>query len=156
MLLWQLAAPTLFALFLVLIAIRADVATNDSFSRFWSTVLADRNEIVVVVDPASDGVSISPAMAEIALPLSIIASSFQVPLHIAAAGRQPFGPRACVVRLSMISRPSSETSSWNVVGATLSYASKGDRVLWLFAPNTETLTSAVQSLADRSVFPEIH
>jgi hypothetical protein len=156
MLLWQLAAPTLFALFLVLIAIRADVEANDSFSRFWSTALAGRSEIMVEVDSASDGVSISPAMAEVALPLSIIASSFRLPVHIAAAGRQPSDPRACVVRLSTTSRPSSETNSWNVAGATLFYASNGDRVLWLFARDTETLTRAVQNLADRSVFPEIH
>ena len=156
MLLWQLAAPTLFALFLVLMAIRADVEANDSFSRFWSTALAGRSEIMVEVDPASDGVSISPAMAEIALPLSMIASPFRIPIHIAAAGRQPSDPRACVVRLSMISRPSSETNSWNVAGATLFYVSNGNRVLWLFARDAETLTRAAQSLADRSVFPEIH
>jgi len=70
MLVWQSAAPTLFALFLALLAIRADVEANDSFSRLWSSALAYRSEIVVAVDPASDAYPMSPAMAEIALPLS--------------------------------------------------------------------------------------
>jgi hypothetical protein len=160
MLLWQLAAPTLFALFLVLIAIRADVESNDSFSRFWSRVLANRSEIVVEVDPASDGVSISPAMAEAALPLSFIASSFQVPIHIVAAGSQSAGPHAAgpqasVLRLSTAEKPASAVSAWNVGGATLFYDPKGKYAFWLFGANPETLALAVRSLADRSVFPEI-
>jgi len=155
MLLWQLAAPTLFALFLVLIAIRADVESNDSFSRFWSRVLANRSEIVVEVDPAPDGVSISPAMAEAALPLSFIASSFQVPIHVAAAGSHSAGPHASVLRLSMADKPSSAVSAWNVGGATLFYDPKSKYAFWLFGANPETLALAVRSLADRSVFPEI-
>jgi hypothetical protein len=154
MLLWQLAAPTIIALFLALIAIRVDVDTSDSFSRFWSKVLANRSQIVVVVDPAPDGVSISPAMAEAALPLSMIASSFQVPIHFAIA-RQPLNPRVCVIRLSTRARPPSQASSWNVAGATVFYDSRGDQVLWLFGRDPETLTRAVQSISDRSGFPEI-
>ena len=154
MLLWQLATPTIIALFLALIAIRVDVDTSDSFSRFWSKVLANRSQIVVEVDPAPDGVSISPAMAEAALPLSMIASSFQVPIHFATA-RQPLDPRVCVIRLSTTARPPSQASSWNVAGATVFHASKGDQVLWLFGLDPETLTRAVQSISDRSGFPEI-
>ena len=155
MLFWQLAAPTFIALFVALIAIRADVETSDSFSRFWSKVLANRSEIVVEVDTASDGVSVSPAMAEAAMPLSMIASSFQVPIHIAGVARQPFDPRVCVVRLSTTARPSSRTSSSNVARATLFYAPEGNYVLWLFGENPEILTRAVQSLSNRSGFPEI-
>lgn len=153
--LWQLAAPTVFALFLALVAIRADVDTSDSFSRFWSRVLANRSQIVVEVDPAPDGVSISPAMAEAALSLSTIGSSFQVPIHIAAAG-QPVDPRVCVVRLSTTTRPPFPASSWNLAGGTLFYGSKGNQGLWLYARDSETLTRAVQSLSDRTGFPEIH
>jgi len=154
MLLWQLATPTIIALFLALIAIRVDVDTSDSFSRFWSKVLANRSQIVVEVDPAPDGVSISPAMAEAALPLSMIASSFQVPIHFATA-RQPLDPRVCVIRLSTTARPPSQASSWNVAGATVFHTSNGDQVLWLFGRDPETLTRAVQSISDRSGFPEI-
>jgi hypothetical protein len=152
---WQLAAPTVFALFLAVIAIRADVDASDSFSRFWSRVLANRSQLVVEVDPAPDGVSISPAMAEAALSFSNIASSFQVPIHIVAA-RQLADPRAGVIRLSTTTRPPFPASSWSVAGATLFYASKGNPVLWLFARDSETLTRAVQSLSDRTGFPEIH
>ena len=85
----------------------------------------------------------------------MIASSFQVPIHIAGVAGQPFDPRDCVVRLSTTARPSSRTSSSNVARATLFYAPEGNYVLWLFGENPEILTRAVQSLANRSGFPEI-
>ena len=57
MLLWQLAAPTLIAIFLALIAVRGRVASNDAYMAFWSRLLTNRSAIVVELDPAADGVS---------------------------------------------------------------------------------------------------
>jgi hypothetical protein len=48
--LWQLALPSLFAVFLALIAIRGEVESNDSFSRFWDRALAGRTQITIAVD----------------------------------------------------------------------------------------------------------
>jgi len=47
---WQLAAPSLLAIFLALIAVRGDMESNDSFSRFWNRALAGRTEIAILVD----------------------------------------------------------------------------------------------------------
>src|SRR5580658_5876168 len=63
MLLWQLAAPTIFAAFLALMAIRGGVESSDAFARFWNQAMAGRTEIAIAVD-SGEGASISPAMAD--------------------------------------------------------------------------------------------
>ncbi len=152
MLLWQLAAPSLFAVFLVLIAIRGDVESNDSFSRFWNQALAGRTEIAIVVD-ADGPSSISSAMADAAMPLESLAGVFQVPVHIVAADRQGLASRSCAIRMSMRQRPSARPLLY-VNGASV-FREEDGVALWLWADTAEKLRSAAQTLASRAGFPEI-
>jgi hypothetical protein len=95
----QLAPPTLFAAFLALMAIRRGVESSDAFSRFWNQAMAERTEIAIEVD-AGVGESISPAMADAAIPLEALANTLQMPVHIilprslrrAASSRCPHAP----------------------------------------------------------------
>jgi hypothetical protein len=149
---WQLAAPCLFAVFLALIAIRGEVESNDSFSRFWNRALAGRTEITIAVD--SDGASsISPAMADAAMPFESLASVFELPVHIVAAGRQAPASPSCVIRMSIRQKPS-ERALLHLNGADVLRNEDG-ATLWLWAETAEKLRSAAQTLASRSGFPEV-
>jgi hypothetical protein len=153
MLLWQLAAPTLVALFLALGVIRARVESNDSFTAFWSKLLAHRSSILVELDPAADGTSVSPEMAEAAMWFSTVATSFQLPIRM-SAGRERSSPSVCVIRLSTIERPPSGVHTLRIGAATLASASGAD--LLLVSDNPSELRRAVQSLSSREAFPAIH
>jgi hypothetical protein len=149
---WQLAAPSLLAIFLALIALRGDVESNDSFSRFWNQVIAGRAEIVIAVD--GDGPSsISPALADAAMPFESLASVFQVPVHIVAAAPLAPASRSCVIRMSMRQEPS-EPILLRLNGAILFRGYDGV-ALWLWADSAERLRSAALTLASRSGFPEL-
>jgi hypothetical protein len=159
----QLSAPTIVALFAALIAIRiqADMGAgaDDAFTRFWSGRLMDRNQILVQLDAAADGVSISPAMAEAAMPISRVASSFQLPFHISAAHGKTVGSSACVIRLSTREHPppgTPEGRSERVGDALLFYIPGSRSDLWVTGETVGSLARAVQTLATREGFPEIH
>jgi hypothetical protein len=95
----QLSAPTIVALL-------AD--TSGRFQRFWSDMLTDRNQILVQLDAAPDGVSISDSMAEAAMPISAVAASFHLPFHMSAAHMsqgQTAGSSAFIIRLSTSEYP---------------------------------------------------
>jgi hypothetical protein len=149
--LWQLAAPCLFAVFLALIAIRGDVESSDSFSRFWNHALAGRTAISIVVD-AEGASGISPALADAAMPFEALAAVFQTPVHIVAAGRSP-APGSCVIRMSLGQKPA-EIPLLRINGAAVFRGQVG-AALWLWADGAEKLRSAAQTLASRSEFPEI-
>ncbi|HTB16204.1 MAG TPA: hypothetical protein VK752_31770 [Bryobacteraceae bacterium] len=157
----QLSAPTIAALFVALIAIRiqADMGAGaDAFTRFWSGLLMDRTQILVQLDAAADGVSISPAMAEAAMPISRVASSFQLPFHISAAHGQAVGSAACVIRLSTREHPplgAHEGRTERVGDALLVYTGGGRTELWVTGETVGSLARAVQTLATRDGFPEI-
>jgi hypothetical protein len=163
----QLSAPTIAALFLALIAIRIQsdlgAGADDAFSRFWAGLLMDRSQILVQLDPAPDGVSISPAMAEAAMPISRIAASFHLPFHISAAHGHAVGSSACVIRLSASKHPPPgmpEGRSERVGDALLFYIPSsripGSRPeLWVTGETVGSLARAVQTLATRDGFPEI-
>jgi len=152
MLLWQLAAPTLIAVFLALIAIRGGVESNDAFSRFWNHAISGRTEIVVAVD-SDAGAAISPLMADAALPFEALAGALQTPVHImAVGGKQPAG--SCVIRLSLTERPSGH-ETFRVGAADLFRGNPGEPAMWLWAKNAEALRSAAQILTSRSAFPDI-
>jgi len=153
MLLWQLAAPTLFAAFLVLMAIRGGVESSDAFSRFWNHAMAGRTEIAIEVD-AGAGESISPAMADAAMPLEGLANALQAPVHIIAAGLQTPPAKYCVIRLSLKQKPSAR-AEFLLNGASVFRGRGGDPAIWLWAENTEALRSAAMSLSSRSGFPEM-
>jgi hypothetical protein len=148
----QLAAPSLFAVFLALIAIRGDVEANDSFSRFWNRALAGRTDIAVSVD-ADGPSSISPAMADAAMPFQSLAGVFQLPVHIVTADGRPTAARSCVIRMSTRQRPSAKALLF-LNGAVLFRGDDGV-ALWLWADSAEKLRSAAQTLASRSEFPEV-
>jgi len=153
----QLSAPTIVALFLALIAIRIQADAADGFQRFWSGLLTDRSQILVQLDAAPDGVSISPAMAEAAMPISAVAASFRLPFHISAA-HVSAGSSACVIRLSTNEHPPSETAGGRSerVGDALLFYNPGSRPgLWLTGETTGSLARAVQALATRDRFPQI-
>jgi hypothetical protein len=153
--LWQLAAPTVFAVFLALIAIRVDADNSDSYTRFWSHVLAHRSAIVVELDRAGGAESISPAMAEAALPFSRIGASLQVPVHLRAASHHPFDPLVCLIRLSTDERPASAAREWEEGGVKVFYLAEGGPALWLVGKNPEAIGRAAQSLSTRTSFPEV-
>jgi hypothetical protein len=149
---WQLAAPSLLAAFLALVAIRGDVESNDSFSRFWNPALTGRTEIAIVVD--GDGASsISQAMADAAMPLESLASVFQVPVHIVSANTQTPAAGSYVIRMSTRQGPP-EPVLLRLNGAEVSRSRDG-AALWLWAESAEKLRSAAQTLASRSGFPEV-
>ncbi|SPF40446.1 hypothetical protein SBA4_2510019 [Candidatus Sulfopaludibacter sp. SbA4] len=152
--LWQLAAPSLVAIFLALISIRGGVESNDSFSRFWNHALAGGTAIVIAVDADADNSSsISPAMADAAMPFESLASAFELPVHIVAADRQAPAARSCVIRISTRHKPS-ERALLYLNGAAVFRGQDGAE-LWLWADSAEKLRSAAQTLASRSGFPEI-
>jgi hypothetical protein len=153
MLLWQLAAPTVFAAFLVLMAIRGGVESSDAFSRFWNQAMAGRTEIAIAVD-AGEGASISPAMADAAMPLEALANALQTPVHIIAAGMQTPPAKYCVIRLSLKQKPP-EREAFLLNGASVFRGHDGRPAIWLWAENAETLRSAAMSLSSRSGFPEM-
>jgi hypothetical protein len=153
MLLWQLAAPTVFAAFLALLAIRGGVESSDAFSRFWNQALAGRTEIAIAVD-AADGASISPAMADAAMPFEALADALQRPVHIVAASSQAPSAKYCVIRLSLKQRPP-ERAAFLLDGASVFRSHDGKPAIWIWAANAETLRSAAMSLSSRSGFPEI-
>jgi hypothetical protein len=148
----QLAGPSLFAAFLALIAIRGDVESNDSFSRFWNHAMAGRTAISIVVD-GDGGASTSVALADAAMPLESLAGVFQVPVHIVAADRLPVAAGSCVIRMSLRQRPT-EPAFLRLNGA-LVFRGHDGASLWLWADGAEKLRSAAQALVSRSGFPEI-
>jgi hypothetical protein len=147
--LWQLAAPTLIAIFLTLIVVRGGVESHDAFSRFWDQAMAGRTSIAVEVDSVS-GPSISPAMADAAMPMERLADMLGVPVHIVAAHGDENGG-ACVVRLSITEKPAG-WKPFHLGGATLF---RGDHAVWVWAGNAEALRAAAQTLTSRTGFPEI-
>jgi len=153
----QLCAPTIVALFVALIAIRIQsdmgAGTGDAFTRFWSGLLMDRNQILVQLDAAPDGVSISPAMAEAAMPISRVAASFQLPFHMSAA-HLAAGSAACIIRLSTSEHPAAGRSER--VGDALLFYNPGSRSdLWVTGETVGSLARAVQTLSSRDGFPNI-
>ena len=147
----QMAAPTWMAVFLALIAIRADVESSDAFSRFWNQAMAGRTEIVVAVDAEAGG-SIAPGMADAAMPLERLWSALQVPVHIVTAGAGGH-PRACVIRLSLKARPSGR-QAFRLGPAAVFRGSAGEAAVWVWAENADALRYAAQMLASRAGFPE--
>lgn len=152
MLLWQLAIPTLIAVFLALAAIRGGVESSDAFSRFWDQAMTGRTEVTVVVD-SQTGTSISPAMADAAMPIEKLAETFQVPVHVVAAGSKP-QPGSYVIRLSLTEKPAGRQSI-RMDRATLFLGGPREHAVWLWAENSEALRAAAQTLTSRSGFPEI-
>jgi hypothetical protein len=151
MLFWQLAAPTLVAVFLALVAIRGGVDSSDAFSRFWDRAMGGRSGITVVLDSEIGG-SISPAMADAALPIERLSEALQVPVHVRAADAN-VGPDSYVIRLSLKEKPSG--GRWFHVGsATAALVGRGDRELWLWAETPEALRAAARAFTTRSGFPE--
>jgi hypothetical protein len=148
--LWQLAAPSLVAVFLALIAIRGDVESSDSFSRFWNQALAGRSAVTIALDGDSEG-KISPALADAALPLESLAVVFQVPVHIVATGAPASG--SCVIRMSMREKPAKR--AWLRVNGASVYRRREGAALWLWADSVEKLRAAAQTLSSRSEFPDI-
>jgi hypothetical protein len=149
--LWQLAAPTLIAVFLALVAIRGGVESSDAFSRFWDRAMAGRTEIAVVVDAQSDG-AISPAMADAALPFERLSEILQVPVHLRPA-KARVGPKSYVIRLSLEQKPSGP--GWVRIGSGAgAVIGKTDRAIWLWAETSDALRAAARALTSRSGFPE--
>ena len=153
MLLWQLAAPTLCAAFLVLMAIRGGVESSDAFSRFWNRALAGKTEIAIAVD-AGQGLSISPAMADAAMPFEALADALQRPVHIIAADSQRPSAKYCVIRESLTERPE-EHAAFMLDGASVFRGHDGGPAIWLWAENAEALRSAAITLSSRFAFPEL-
>lgn len=148
----QLSAPTIVALL-------AD--TSGGFQRFWSDMLTDRNQILVQLDAAPDGVSISPSMAEAAMPISAVAASFHLPVHMSAAHMsrgQTAGSSAFIIRLSTSEYPPIGVAggrSERVGDALIVYNPNSRPGLWPTGETTGSLARAVQALATRDRFPEM-
>jgi hypothetical protein len=150
MLLWQLAAPTLVAVFLALLAIRAGVESSDTFSRFWNQAIAGHTEIAVELDSGA-GASISPLMAEAAMPFETLAADLLVPVHIVTAGgRHRAG--SCVIRLSLTEKPAGR-EAFHLGDALVYRGGPGGPAVWLWAKQAEALRAAAQILTSRTEFP---
>jgi hypothetical protein len=130
MLFWQLAAPTLIALFMTLVVVRGGVESSDAFSRFWDQ-----------------------AMADAAMPIERLADMLHVPVHIVAAGGVE-NRGAYVVRLSLTEKPIGQRPL-RLAGATMFRGTPREHAVWLWAENADALRSAAQTLTSRSGFPEI-
>jgi hypothetical protein len=152
MLLWQLAAPTLIAVFLALVAIRGGVESNDAFSRFWDHAMDGNTQIAVVVD-SENGESISPVRADAAMPIERLADELQVPVRVVAAGSKP-GARTFVIRLSLSEKPPGR-QSLALGAASVFRGGPREHAVWLWAENPEALRAAAQMLTSRSGFPEL-
>jgi hypothetical protein len=148
----QLAAPTLIAMFLALIVVRGGVESHDQFSHFWDQAMVGRTNIAVVVDSETGG-SISPQMADAALPIENLAEMLHVPVHIVADGGVPVRG-AFVVRLSLREKPTGHPL-FRLGAASVFRESERNQSIWLWAENTEALRAAAQILTSRSAFPEI-
>jgi hypothetical protein len=122
--------------------------------------LMGRNEISVQLDTAPDGVSVSPAMVEAAMPISRVAASFELPLHIvttqvSAAHSQPVGASAYVIRLSTSEFPPPGARSQRVGDVLLFFVPGSPPRLWIKGETAGSLARAVQTLATREGFPEL-
>ena len=153
MLWWQLAAPTLISIFLILVAIRGGVDSNDAFSRFWDKEMAGRTSIAVVVDSEPGTAAISPAMADAAMPIERLADSLQVPVHLIAAGTRQ-SPGAYTIRISTVERPAGHRAL-RLGNATLLYGEPREHEVWLWAHTVDALRTAARTLTSRSGFPLI-
>jgi hypothetical protein len=149
--LWQLAAPTLIAIFLALVAIRGGLESDDAFSRFWDHAMAGRNAIAVVADTGSES-AIPSAVAEAAMPIERLADAFQVPVRLSTSGSK-IEPGAFVIRLSL-TREATVAGTVRIGGAVLTGRTE-DHWIQLSADNPEALKAAVQILTTRSGFPAI-
>jgi len=152
MLLWQLAAPTLVAIFMALVVVRGSIDSSDAFSRFWDRAMAGRSNILVVVDSES-GSAISSAMADAAMPIERLADMLHVPVHIVASDGVG-NPGACLVRMSLTERPAGRRG-FRLGDATLYRGQNGGHAVWLWAENADALRAAALILTSRSGFPEI-
>jgi hypothetical protein len=153
MMLWQLAIPSLLAVFLALIAIRGGVESNAAYSRFWNDALAGKSAISIELDGDGQG-AVSPALADAAMPLEALATAFQLPVHLAAADGWRPAAGMCVIRLSTKQKPALPALlSFN--GAAV-YRGSGGANLCLWAETAEKLRAAAHALASRSEFPELN
>jgi hypothetical protein len=152
MMLRQLAAPTLIAIFLALVSIRGHVESNDAFMAFWSRVLANRSAIVVELDPAADGISVAQDGANAAIWLSAVATSFQMPIHVSAA-RAESDPRICVIRLSEVEHPPPGARFTRIGDATLALT-PGHNLL-IVGQSSRALVLAVQRISSPETFPPL-
>ncbi len=150
MLFWQLAAPTMVAVFLALIAIRAGVESSDTISQFWNRTIAGHTQVVVELDSRSDS-SISPVMADAAMPFQALASDLLVPVHVVAAGGS-HRAGSCVIRLSLTEKPAG-SPAFRIGDASIFRGGPGGPAVWLWAENAEALRAAAQILTSRSGFP---
>jgi len=151
MLLWQLAAPTVVAVFLALVAIRGGVESSDAFSLFWDRGMAGRTEIAVLVDAQSDGL-ISPEMADAALPFERLSEVLQVPVHLRSASAR-VGQESFLIRLSLRQKPLGP--EWVRVGSgTGAIVGKTDHAIWLWAESPDALRAAARALTTRAGFPD--
>jgi hypothetical protein len=149
MLFWQLAAPTLVAVFLALAVIRTNVETSDTFSRFWDQAIAGRTEIDVEVDSGA-GTLIPTAMADAALPFERLSGEFP-PVHVTAAGAK-HAAGACVIRLSLTEKPAGKTA-FRLGRALVFRGDAGGPVVWVWGEDPEALRVAAQRLTSRPGFP---
>ena len=152
MLLWQLAAPTLIAIFLALVAIRGGVESSDAFSRFWDQAMAGRTEIAVVVD-TEDGVVDLARHGGCGHADGKTGDALGVPVHIVAAGSSQ-RPGSYVIRLSLTEKPAGR-ETFRLGRAAVFRGAAHDAMVWVWAENAEALRSAAQILTSRSAFPEV-
>jgi hypothetical protein len=106
----------------------------------------------VVLD-AETGGSISPVMADAALPIERLSEALQVPVHVRPADAV-LDPGSYVIRLSLKEKPRGAPGV-RVGRAAAALVGTGDHVLWLWAETPEALRAAARALTTRSGFPEI-
>jgi hypothetical protein len=148
---WQLAAPTLIAIFLALVAIRGGVESDDAFARFWNRALARCSQITVVLD--ANGASAPPAaMLEAALPIERLGDVFQLPVHVVAPDGPPQRGALAIVLSTTFEAPTERAVR---IGGAMLTTKQDEHWIRLSAPSPEGLRSAVQILTSRSGFPEL-
>jgi hypothetical protein len=101
--LWQLAAPSIAALFLCTICLRWQLAQAHPFVTFWQSVLQDHNAILYVPPVQIDGQQdVSMASMNEAAPLLNLAGQFHTRFTLADSQTTPASPTDILVSIGSV------------------------------------------------------
>jgi hypothetical protein len=144
----QLLTPTLFALVVCVTMFRWQVLASNPFMSFWSTLLAGKSSIDLVVDSPNASGSIQVSQLQGLSPILSVASLFKVDVHFSDGTGKFSTPNTNADANTLIIHLSQTTAGNGVLVVPGSPAT-----LWLQGKNQADLDREVQDLTDSERFP---
>jgi hypothetical protein len=141
----QLLTPTLFALLVCATMFRWQVLASNPFMTFWSTLLAGKSSIDLVID-ASPGSSDSVKVSQLQglSPLIAVAGLFKVDVHFSYNAEQPSVPDLNTLVIHLTQQADSN-GAW--------VEPKHPATLWIQGQGQADLDREIQELTNREQFP---